>query len=281
MPGSIPFRGNNYWLPIFMTYDKYPRFIAERLRIIDKTGTEVPFVLNKAQMMFIEKATGRDIILKARQEGFSSLIGAIFMADFLLKENSYSVVLADNADNAMGLLDRVKFYFKSYQDIIGVKIPLKYNSKYEMVNEVLNSRYQIGTAENTEFGRSKTITNLHMSECAFYPHFRKLLASALQAVTPEGRVALETTANGFNEFKEYWDQSTLGETGINPLFFPSTLMYDDAYLEQKKKELGRLYDQEYPSTPQIAFLTSGMSYFSTDALMWYMDQAKETIPNYV
>lgn len=264
-----------------MVYEKYPRFIADRLRIIDKTGAEVPFILNKAQKLFIEKATGRDIILKARQEGFSSLIGAIFMGDFLLKENSYSVVLADNADNAMGLLERVKFYFKSYQEITGQKIPLKYNSKYEMVNEVLNSRYQIGTAENTEFGRSKTITNLHMSECAFYPHFRKLLASALQAVIPNGRVALETTANGFNEFKEYWDQSERGETGLNPLFFSSSLMYDEQFLKNKSRELGRLFDQEYPETPQAAFLTSGESYFSTDALVWYMAMTQDAIPNYV
>lgn len=264
-----------------MVYKNYPKFIAERLKIINKSGIEVPFNLNKAQMMFIDKATGKDIILKARQEGFSSLVGAIFMGDFLLKENSYSVVLADNSDNAMGLLDRVKFYFQAYQEITGVKIPLKYNSKYEMVNEVLNSRYQIGTAENTEFGRSKTITNLHMSECAFYPHFKKLLASVLQAVTPDGRVVLETTANGFNEFKEYWDASVLGETGFNPLFFPCSLMYEQSFLDQKRKELGRLFQQEYPETAEEAFLTSGDSYFSTESLKYYMEKAKEIIPNYV
>lgn len=263
-----------------MVYSNYQRFIEERLRIIDKNGTEVPLALNKAQKMFIELATGWDIILKARQEGFSSLIGAIFMADFLLKENSYSVVLADNADNAIGLLERVKYYFRTYQEITGVKIPLKYNTKYEMVNEARNSRYQIGTAENTEFGRSKTITNLHMSECAFYPHFRKLIASALQAVTPNGRVVLETTANGFNEFKEYWDESVRGETGFNPLFFPCSLMYDVEFLEKKKKELGHLFDQEYPEDPSSAFLTSGETYFNTEALKWYLENVKEPITNY-
>lgn len=264
-----------------MVYKKYEKFIEERLRIIDKTGQEVPYQLNKAQKLFVEQATGRDIILKARQMGFSSLIGGIFMADFLLKDNSYSVVLADNSDNAIGLLDRVKYYLKSYESITGMKIPLKYNSKYEIANEVIGSRYQIGTAENTEFGRSKTISNLHMSEAAFYKSLRLLLASALQAVQPEGRVAIETTANGFNEFKEFWDESARGETGFNPLFFPPNLMYEQAFLDQKKRELRRLYPQEYPSTPEEAFLTSGESYFNTDSLKVYMEQAKETIPNYV
>lgn len=264
-----------------MAYEKYEKFIEERLRIIDKTGTEVPFALNVAQKMFIEQATGKDILLKARQEGFSSLIGGIFMGDFLLKDNSYSVVLADNSDNAIGLLDRVKYYLKSYEEITGMKIPLKYNSKYEIANEVINSRYQIGTAENTEFGRSKTIRNLHMSECAFYPHFRRILASVLQAVTPDGRVVLETTANGFNEFKEFWDESVRGDTGFKPLFYPATLMYTPEFLEQKRKELGRLYQQEYPETPEEAFLTSGDSYFSIEALKYYMEKVKKTIPNYV
>lgn len=264
-----------------MVYKKYEKFIEERLRIIDKTGAEIPFLLNKAQKLFIERATGKDLILKARQEGFSSEIGAIYMGDFLLDHNSHSVVIADNSDNAIGLLDRVKFYLRSYEDITGMKIPLKYNSKYEIANEVINSRYQIGTAENTEFGRSKTIKNLHMSEAAFYKYLRKLLASAMQAVRPDGRVAIETTANGFNEFKEYWDESMRGETGFNPLFFPASLMYSENYLSQKKKELGRLYPQEYPETPEEAFLTSGDSYFSTESLRFYMEKAKETIPNYV
>jgi len=264
-----------------MVYKKYEKFIEERLKIIDKTGTEIPFLLNKAQKLFIERATGKDLILKARQEGFSSEIGAIYMGDFLLDHNSHSVVIADNSDNAIGLLDRVKFYLRSYEDITGMKIPLKYNSKYEIANEVINSRYQIGTAENTEFGRSKTIKNLHMSEAAFYKYLRKLLASAMQAVRPDGRVAIETTANGFNEFKEYWDESMRGETGFNPLFFPASLMYSPDYLSQKKKELGRLYPQEYPETPEEAFLTSGDSYFSTEALKYYMEKAKEVILNYV
>lgn len=264
-----------------MVYRNYEKFIEERLRIIDKTGAEVPYLLNKAQKLFVEQATGKDIILKARQMGFSSLIGGIFMGDFLLSENSYSVVLADNSDNAIGLLDRVKFYLKTYEEITGIKIPLKYNSKYEIANEVINSRYQIGTAENTEFGRSKTIKNLHMSEAAFYKSLRKLLASALQAVRPDGRVAIETTANGFNEFKEFWDESVRGETGFKPLFFPPNLMYEQSFLEQKKRELGRLYPQEYPNTSEEAFLTSGDSYFNIEALAWYMAQCNEPIQSYV
>lgn len=258
-------------------YKPYEKFIESRLNIINKQGEIVPFILNDPQKMFIEKATGRDILLKARQEGFSSEIGGIFTGDFILDENSYSVVIADVADNAIGLLDKVKFYLKSYEEKTGFKIPLKYNSKYEMVNEVLNSKYQIGTAENVEFGRSKTIKNLHMSEAAFYKHFRKLLASALQAVRPDGRVVIETTANGFNEFKGFWDESKDGLTGFNTLFFSASSFYSPEFLEQKKKELSRLYKQEYPETDIEAFLTSGEVYFDSEALEFYLQGAKDPL----
>lgn len=253
-----------------MIYSKYQRFIEERLSIIDKNGQDVPFVLNAPQQAFIKRSTGKDIILKARQQGFSSLVGAIFLADFLLDENSVSIVLADNSDNATGLLEKVKYYLKSYEAKTKIKIPLKYNSKYELVNEAINTRYQIGTAENTEFGRSKTIKNLHMSEAAFYPHLRKMMASALQAVRPDGRVVIETTANGFNEFKDFWNESEREETGFNPLFFKASEFYDAAFLAQKKKELGNLYTQEYPETPQEAFLASGDLFFNRESLTYYL-----------
>lgn len=258
-------------------YEKSALFIEDMLTIIDKNGNEVPFVLNEMQKMFVQEATGRDIILKGRQMGFSSFILAAFTKDFIFKENSLSVVIADIADNAQDLLARVKHYIKAYEEKNNTKVPLKYNSKYELHNAATNSRYIIGTAENTEFGRSKTITNLHMSEAAFYKHFRKLHASAGTALTPTGRFVIETTANGFNEFKSFYDESVLGETGFEPHFYTSHGFYSPEYIESERKRLGRLFDQEHPSTPEIAFITSGELYFDSDALRYYLEQTKEPI----
>lgn len=252
-------------------YKKYERFIEERLQILNKQGEVVPFLLNKPQKRFIELATGRDILLKARQEGFSSEIGGIFTGDFIFDPNSHSVVIADISENAIGLLDKVKFYLRSYEQKTGIKIPLKYNSKYELENELIESKYTVGTAENVEFGRSKTIKNLHMSEAAFYKHFNDLLASVGQAVRPDGRTVIETTANGFNEFKTFWDDSEKGLTGYNPIFFRASDFYDYEFLEQKKKELKRKFTQEYPESPEEAFITSGNPFFDFDAMKRYLE----------
>lgn len=54
-------------------------------------------------------------------------------------------------------------------------------------------------------------------------------------------------------------------------------MYDEDFLEKEKKRLGRLYDQEHPSSAEIAFITSGEGYFNQEALRWYLENAKEVM----
>lgn len=253
----------------------YRKFIEERFKIVNKQGEIVPFVFNAIQERWYEEKSLRKIELKARQQGFSSGILAKKTAKFLMDQNRYIVSIADNSDNAQGLLERVKFYIKSFEEVLGVKVPLKYNSKYELYLEGLNNRFVIGTAENPEVGRSKTVTDLHLSEAAFYRDVRRLFASALQAVTPDGEIDIETTANGFNEFKTIWDEAKQGENGFKALFYPASAFYDQEFLERKKKELGRLYKQEYPETDLEAFITSGDTYFSKEALERYMENTKE------
>jgi hypothetical protein len=258
-------------------YEKSALFIEDQLTIINKSNQEVPFILNSIQKKFTQEATGKDIILKARQQGFSSLILGAFAKDFILSQNSLSVVIADNANNAQDLLSRVKHYIQSFGTNNECKVPLKYNSKYELQNAANNARYIIGTAENVDFGRSKTITNLHFSEPAFYGHLQQLIAGATSAVTPTGRIVLETTANGFDYFKTFYDSSVLGETGFTPHFYPAQDFYTPEYLAERKKALGRLYDQEFPSSAEVAFVTSGETYFDTDAMRYYLENAKEPL----
>lgn len=253
----------------------YPRYIADHFKIVDKQGSSVPFMLNGIQQKYSGECGSRDIILKARQQGFSSYILARFTVDFIIKPNTFNLVVADNADNAAGLLERVKYFIQSWEDAKGMQMPLKYNSKYELHNEVLNCKYMIGTAENTDIGRSKTITNLHLSEAAFYKNFNKILSSALQSVPDTGYAVIETTANGFNEFREFWVESELGRTTFRPLFYPASAFYSDEFLAAKKLELKGQYVQEYPNSAEEAFLTSGDTYFDKDALKAHLQRVKE------
>jgi intein/homing endonuclease len=206
----------------FKNSEKYLRFIEDNFLIVSKDGRIQKFNENETHWnlqskFLLEDATGRDVILKARQMGFSSIILAIFTVDFIAKPNSYSMVISDKSDNSEDLLQRVKFYLKSFEELNKIQIKLKYNSKYELFNEEINSIYKIGTAENKEVGRSKSLSGLHLSEAAYFPDFEAILRSALQAVVPDGKIFIESCVSG--------DTLVFSNKGIKKIkdFFPNTI----------------------------------------------------------
>jgi len=213
----------------------YKAFIEKELMIIDKKTDVVPFVLKTAQSDFLSNITGRDCILKARQLGFSSLILAILTSRFLLKDNQRLVVVSHEADATQRLMDRVKFYIKSFEDKNKTKIALKYNSRSEIVNQLNNSTFYIGTAESKSFGRGDTITGLHLSEFAFYSNPEAILSGVLQALTPDGLCFIESTANGFNFFKDFYDRSVANETGFKTHFYSPSWEYDTDFYYRSRK----------------------------------------------
>jgi len=259
--------------------NNYKKQIA-KFSIIDKEGQEVPFIVNKEQQTLLDNMTGKDTILKARQIGFSSLILALFTLDFLLKDNSRSVCISHDGESAQKLLDKVKFFLESAKQK-GLSLNLRYNSRNELVNSDKNSSFYIGKAGSKSFGRGDTLTNLHMSEFAYYPDPERMLASVLQAVIPVGgKVFIESTANGMNHFKEFWDKSKAGESGFKTHFF-SRDYYSKEFLKQKEKELGeQLFLQEYPATDLEAFISSGNPFFNKEALKGYLRKATKPTQEY-
>lgn len=256
-------------------WEGYKKAIQNEFTIVGKDGKEIDFVLNTPQDDFIQHVTGRDYILKVRQLGFSAEILAIGTTKFIFGENERCVSISHETSATQRLLDRVKFYKNSFERKNNTQIPLKYNSRNELVFESKNNTFYIGTAGSRDFGRGDTITFLHLSEFAFYPDPEKMLAGIMQAVTPNGLVFIETTANGFNFAKEFWDRTQLGETGFKAHFYGPEWEYSEEFLDQKKKELGRLYSQEYPSTAEEAFISSGDMFFDNQALKMHLMNTHE------
>jgi len=283
-----------------MTKEQIKTVIEGQFKIVNKDSKNVPFKLKPAQDKFLSEMTGRDIILKARQEGFSSFILALFTLDFLFKPNSRSVCISHEASATVKLLDKVKHYIEP------LGIDLKYNSRNEMYNDKINSIFYIGTARASAFGRGDTINNLHASECAFYDKADDLMTGLLQSVPKDGRVFLETTANGKgNFFHREWEKSVNNASSFTPHFFswkedsdyrlanvdnwkPSAeerqymLDYglDIEQMVWRKKKMREFanedaFNQEYPITPEVAFISSGSPTFDQHALNWYEKNATE------
>lgn len=268
----------------------YQRFIESRLTIINKNKEEVPFILNDAQLAFMRDASYRNIILKARKLGFSSLLLAIAVTKFVLGINERCVAMSFDADASVKQLERAKHFINSYNTWLekhdSEKLSFKYNSKNELVIESIDGKtgrayvnsLRIGTARSNSFGRGDDITFLHLTEVSQCDNLEELLSGVGEALVNGAMTTMETTANGFNSFKRFWDEAVLGLRGYTPMFFDPLWEYNQAFLDNKRLQLGDLMDQEYPPDPIQAFIASGSPYLDKLAMSRYLKEAKDFTP---
>lgn len=159
-------------------------------------------------------------------------------------------------------------------------MPMTYNSKSEMVWEGLDENgrpfvntLRVGTAKNTSFGRGDDITFLHLTEVSL-SDIELLMAGVGEACVRGAHKILETTANGYNSYKTYWDNTIMNQTGFAGLFYSPEWEYDADYLAERRKNLGRLFSQEYPMTPEEAFIATGDTYIDKLALARLLEGVK-------
>lgn len=282
--------------------DDFPHFAAKCLKIRAKDGQIVPFVLNTAQQYVHERLerqlreTGkvRALILKARQQGFSTYIGARFYHKVTHRTGYQCFILTHEqpaTDNLFAMVDR---YHKHNNPL--VKPSTGASNAKELYFDLLDSGYAVGTAGSKAVGRSKTIQVFHGSEAAFWPNAPLHFAGVVQTIPdlPDTESILESTANGVGgEFHERWQQAEAGIGDYIAIFVP--WFWSDEYrrpvppgfeltrdeeehaelhgldMEQmvwRRAKIAELKDpllfkQEYPATAVEAFQTTGHNAFIT------------------
>jgi hypothetical protein len=273
---------NNGYQMIGFNPNEYKRFFANEFTIIDKERLEVPFILNKAQDDFIDRLGPLNNVLKNRKQGISSVSLGIAVTKFIMGENERCASLSFVDASAHQQLSRADHFLKSYMRINDIHIPMKYNNRNEWVYEATGkygkyytNTLRVGSAQSQAFGRGDDITFLHITEAAFAKDLIALLAAIGEAVTTNSITILETTANGYDQFKTHWDDTERGKNTYQNFFYDPFWTYDKEFVEAKRKNLGRLGPQEYPYTAQEAFLTSGLPYFDQAAMIRYMSQVED------
>ena len=264
----------------------FQKFMENEFTIIDKKRDEVPFRLNKAQEHFLHNLTPLNNVLKNRKQGISSVSLGIAVTKFLMGKNERCVSVSFIDSSAHQQLQRAKHFLESYQRINGVRMPLKYDNKSEWVyaptdeqgNVLYTNTLRVGSAKSKSFGRGDDITFLHITEAAFAGDLESLLSGIGEAVTTDAITILETTANGYDQFKAHWDATEAGLTTYKNFFYDPFWTYTKEFVEAKRANLGRLGAQEYPYTAKEAFLTSGLPYFEHLAMMEYEERVVDNKP---
>ena len=265
----------------------YQSVIEDNFLIKNKQGKIVPFIFWNVQDRYyveLENHYGnslegvRDIILKARKEGFSALILAMFTVDFIFSPDPIaSVSISDTKDETQKLLSRARFYVESFakknnRDLFDI---CDTSNKNAMINKISGASFWIGTAGSKVALRTETVQNLHFSEGAHFPDTdiitaRETYEGAQQMVEQgTGKIFDESTARGYgNQYQKRWAQASEGVSIFRPVFFAASDFYTHDWLKKKRGEFTteEMYMQEYPESPEEAFISSGSKFFDTAAI---------------
>lgn len=300
----------------------FNRFCELNLKIRTKDGQVKPLIPNAVQKIVIEKTLEkleneepvRFIILKARQQGVSTIIEALIYWWTTTHKGQQSKIIAHNTDTSEYLYSMFRTYYDNSLETF--KPTTKYNTRNDITfdNESspekgLKSQIDTATAENSGTGRGQTVQWLHGSEVSLWPKGQEIVAGLMQAVPllPNTAVFLESTANGIGDyFHTTWQAARRGESPFEPLFFPwkiheeyslkpprhfrltaeekkvqkeHKLTYGQIYWRRKKmlEFTGdeKRFFQEYPLTDTEAFLASGTPRFNTTKLAEMEDKCYE------
>lgn len=282
-------------------------YIENYIKIRDKKGNVISLTLNEPQLKYYnvikrlheQRKPIRIIILKARQMGFSTETEAIIFKNVVTHHNYNAGIVAHKEQSTTNLFEMSKRMLEYLPDTIKPE-QKKSNAKELVFNNQngtgLDSKIKCMTAGGKGIGRSDTFTALHLSELAFWEGNKKeIMTGLLQAVpnTPESMIIIESTANGFEYFKEMWDRAVVGKSDFYPLFVgwnelrEYTMPYTGFELTKEEKDLQERYGltleqltwrrwcienncsgdvsqfkQEYPICPEEAFLSTGQCYFN-------------------
>lgn len=206
-----------------------PDYCRDVLTIRSKSGTLVPFTLNRAQAYFhrmLEEQRARTgmvraIVLKGRQQGISTYTQARYYWRTSLGVGLRAYILThrqEATDNIFEIADR--FWREAHPNL---RPKLEASNAKELVFAGQDSGYKVATAGASGTGRSGTAQLFHGSEVAFWPNAADHMAGVGQIIAdqPGTEIILESTANGVgNTYHALWQAAERGESNYIACFLP-------------------------------------------------------------
>jgi hypothetical protein len=167
--------------------------------IIDRYGKRCLFRPNPEQTRLYDEMWYQNLVLKARQRGFTTLIDIFFLDAALFVDDTEAGIIAHNREDVSKIFRRKILYpYENLPDMIKDFRRTKTKSRTE-IEFNNNSIISVGTSM-----RSGTLNLLHISEfgkvCARYPEkAREIVTGSLEAIhtqTGESLWFIESTAEG-------------------------------------------------------------------------------------
>jgi hypothetical protein len=181
-------------------------FIQNFLKITDKNGKLVPFILNPMQKDFIKNLDSYNIILKARQGGMSVAICGLAIYYAVTIPNSTCMMLSHNDESTRAIFNKLKNIYNSLPSTIKPKLIRNNRAELQLQN---GSIISCSTMGRTDKSRGNTLKLCHISEFAFVNSdvAEKQLLAIEQAIQANGHLIIESTANGLNHYNILYNKA--------------------------------------------------------------------------
>lgn len=185
-----------------------------------------------AQSNYAMRKAFRNIILKARQLGFSTEGLLDILDDTINTPNTNSAIVAHERDKVIKLFEMVKRAFDSMPEELKPKV--SFDNRNELYFPELDSKIYV-----TLDTRSETVHNLHWSEVAFTKDADNKAAAIFAAVPKDGKITLESTANGMGGY--YYEEWADEKSEFKKHFY--NWLWDPDYFEPTTADLSELYGE--------------------------------------
>lgn len=207
----------------------------------------------------------RNLILKARQLGFTTECLIDFFDDTITNPNTSTAIVAHRQDKVVKLFEIIKRAYENMPEQLKPKASL--NNRNELYFPDLDSKIYV-----TMDSRGETVHNLHVSEAHFITNAQDMLAGTLEAVPKDGHINLESTGNGVaGYFYEEWDNT---DSEYTKHFY--NWLWDPDYYEETGKTLEELEaEYRYLSTRYgtIADIYEQFN-LTPQQFQWYINKVK-------
>ena len=328
------------------------------LTIQDKNRDIRKFKLNRSQEILLDayfemkKDTPavRINVLKGRQQGMSTMIGACAVIEMLAHHNTRALIASEEkGGSGENIFMMYQLYFHYFQQLIEDELTEKERADWFWEGD-LAKRFKFGDTCQLQNGSafsvvgeklvtSRTLQFIHLSEAAFFNHLKDCLGMLRQTIpkTTSSSMIIETTAKEYgNDYYDEWMGACAGKSAFRPLFLPwfiheeyrkefdsedeekafeaslgeseehefgnekelldMDLMasdwvkywktldfegYDKISLENLNwrrlviRELNGVipeFNRQYPTTPEMAFLSNSAHVLDMNAIRWYMSE---------
>lgn len=217
-------------------------FIETFMKIRDKSGRLVRFKLNEEQRTLVEGLDKYNIILKSRQLGITSVSTGLSLYYALTEPDVHCMLISYSMDSCSTIFDKLKQLYESLpralrlQEVANNRTMLKFSN---------GSKITVCTLGSKDIARGSSLKFVHISELAFAKQdkVKEQLLAIEQAMLPNSKLIIESTANGLNEFYEAWTKAENHESLYKPFFF--NWINDKTMFSKEYNDFSKRYKEIY------------------------------------